>query len=97
MKYFAFVSSCLLLDEDTEYAGIFKQYESQTQKRKLKPGNLFDALERVERQRGGNSACGLETVAFLLFYLFFVLRGNDEKLFHTTFTIHGNMMNTICA
>ncbi|XP_051915581.1 regulator of telomere elongation helicase 1 isoform X1 [Hippocampus zosterae] len=48
-------------DEDTEYAGIFKQYESQTQKRKLKPGNLFDALEQVEHQRGGIGACGLQT------------------------------------
>ncbi|XP_077442321.1 regulator of telomere elongation helicase 1 isoform X2 [Vanacampus margaritifer] len=48
-------------DEDTQYASIFKQYESQTQKSQTKPGNLFDALERLEHQSGGNGALGEET------------------------------------
>ncbi|XP_077368002.1 regulator of telomere elongation helicase 1 isoform X3 [Festucalex cinctus] len=48
-------------DEDTEYASIFKQYECQTQKSKTKPDNLFDALERLEHQRGGSAALGEET------------------------------------
>ncbi|XP_061542845.1 regulator of telomere elongation helicase 1 isoform X2 [Phycodurus eques] len=48
-------------DEDTEYASMFKQYESQTQKSEIKPSNLFDALERVEHQRGGNGTLGAGT------------------------------------
>ncbi|XP_057679215.1 regulator of telomere elongation helicase 1 isoform X2 [Corythoichthys intestinalis] len=46
-------------DEDIEYASIFKQYESPSQKSKMKPGSLFDALERVE-QRRRNDALGEE-------------------------------------
>ncbi|XP_054653140.1 regulator of telomere elongation helicase 1 isoform X2 [Dunckerocampus dactyliophorus] len=48
-------------DEDTAVAGIFKQYESQTTKTKIKPGNLFDALERVENRREKNDALGDQT------------------------------------
>ncbi|XP_049608196.1 regulator of telomere elongation helicase 1 isoform X1 [Syngnathus scovelli] len=47
-------------DEDTEYASIFKQYGVQTQKSKIKPTNLFEALERVERQSEWRSALGQE-------------------------------------
>ncbi|XP_077573779.1 regulator of telomere elongation helicase 1 isoform X2 [Stigmatopora nigra] len=49
-------------DEDTEYPSIFKQYESPSQKSKMKQGgNLFDALERVEQQKRGNGGLGEET------------------------------------
>nr|XP_057907226.1 regulator of telomere elongation helicase 1 isoform X2 [Doryrhamphus excisus] len=48
-------------DEDTGVASIFKQYQSQTTKTKMKSGNLFDALERVENRRETNSALGDHT------------------------------------
>ncbi|XP_077474102.1 regulator of telomere elongation helicase 1 [Stigmatopora argus] len=48
-------------DEDTVYPSIFKQYESLSQKSKMKQGSLFDALERVEHQKGGNGGLGEET------------------------------------
>ncbi|XP_061696946.1 regulator of telomere elongation helicase 1 isoform X2 [Syngnathoides biaculeatus] len=48
-------------DEDAGYASMFKQYESQTEKSKIKPGNLFDALERMEHQIGANGTLGTVT------------------------------------